>query len=170
MTQIDTSLRPRSQATNAYDLLNDLCNVVRAEPARLYMDTWAVAPWRLENFVKEENMTRIPECGTAACVAGWTVALARPKRFTEELAADVAGHFSTLAQDLLLPPYDFSQPQIGQDPYEMRKDLVRLFESFPPEEFKHGSDEYVDYVVQRIKKFQQKWATTLRAIPIEPES
>lgn len=71
-------LPPRSSATNAYDLLADVCRVIREEPRRYYQGSWAVR--------RREDICRLlldhghadpapPMCGTMACRAGWIVQL-----------------------------------------------------------------------------------------------
>ena len=61
---------PRSKATNAYDLLSEIQDLIRTEPKRYNQNIWL-------RRVKRGEAKR-PACGTVGCVAGWVVALKVP--------------------------------------------------------------------------------------------
>lgn len=65
---------PVSKATNAYDLLADVCRVIREEPARYFQDRFYVADTTAQRHWLD-GRREPPMCGTMACRAGWVVQL-----------------------------------------------------------------------------------------------
>lgn len=56
------------------DLLNRVADQIEAHPENLAMDAWAVADVEVDGMEDYgPALDLIPECGTAACVAGWTL-------------------------------------------------------------------------------------------------
>src|SRR5436189_5507993 len=66
---------PRSDATNAYDLLTDVIQCIEREPRRLHMQHWLLTGEYLEAELDGEDG---PICGTAGCVAGIITLLTVP--------------------------------------------------------------------------------------------
>lgn len=62
-----------SSATNAYDLLEDVKEVIKVDPLRYDQTTW-----RTVDYGEARKKYRdFPACGTVGCVAGWVVTLTR---------------------------------------------------------------------------------------------
>lgn len=58
------------------DLLNRVADQIEAHPENLAMDNWTVTDVTtdLGDYIEtREAVDMVPECGTAACVAGWTL-------------------------------------------------------------------------------------------------
>jgi hypothetical protein len=56
----------RTKAKTAWDLLNEVCRIIEAEPQRYNQGQWV-------RLVEKDNKSgyTYPECGTIGCVAGW---------------------------------------------------------------------------------------------------
>lgn len=65
-TKRKRSAMPVSKATNAYELLAEIRQIILEEPKRYDQNMWL-----LTGAIGE----RAPACGTVGCVAGWAVAL-----------------------------------------------------------------------------------------------
>lgn len=59
-----------------YKLLRRVREQILREPRQFFMDWWTTRDARAVRLKKGEE---IPNCGTAACIAGWAVALSRGK-------------------------------------------------------------------------------------------
>lgn len=71
---------PRSDAENAYELLQDVENVILAEPRRIHMNYWQLkADNPVRAFSSNRQLLRrdFPACGMVGCVGGWTEAIGR---------------------------------------------------------------------------------------------
>ena len=144
---------PRSDATNAYDLLEDVIACIEQEPKRLDMREWLVT-----------DMPRnraYPQCGTIGCVAGWTVALST--------GSDNKSFYSweQSAREILLGP---APEQTGYNAYADRRqelfDLfytVDVFDEGKLEFLNPGSSEYVSAIIAKIRTFMAHHADALRA-------
>ena len=70
---------PRSKATNAYDLLNDVARAITEEPRRINMRWWTFffQGEALNNWANQLHQEDLPACGTVGCIAGWCCFLTR---------------------------------------------------------------------------------------------
>lgn len=154
---------PTSGATNAYQLLGDVCAAVEEEPKRLWMSNWLLrGKDEIESaisgsFNDRPVPTEAPSCGTMGCVAGWVVALHSPhSRLDPE----------EKAEDIVLGKRDFyADPDFGTEEYDRYTDLRNLFlDDFPEDRgIKPGTKAYVRHVVKRIKAFMRKHKVALVA-------
>lgn len=62
--------KPRTKAKTAWELLERVIQHIKEEPQRYYQDWWCYRDTR-----KLASLNLSPPCGTAACRAGWIVAL-----------------------------------------------------------------------------------------------
>lgn len=67
----------KSHAATAYELLADVRRAILEEPKRYNQEVWRI---RGKRHIVNAGFDA-PSCGTMACVAGWTVALAKPAAF-----------------------------------------------------------------------------------------
>jgi hypothetical protein len=66
---------PKSNATNANELLDEIAALAREEPKRIRMGCYLET---LESAPRGRPLTGIdewPKCGTVGCIAGWTLVL-----------------------------------------------------------------------------------------------
>lgn len=88
---------PVSQATNAYELLDEIATLITEEPRRYNQTFWKLNPTK----VREELL---PACQTVCCVAGWVDELKSPQpvrsfNYFEMLpVSDAARHILGLSQ------------------------------------------------------------------------
>lgn len=98
----DLSSIPCSSATNAYDLLEDVKAVIKADPKRYNQEIWvsSINPsvlsatnrdgYSVVDTIEDDDLAsyqeadRMPECGTVACVAGWVWTMKAPQRNAED--------------------------------------------------------------------------------------
>ncbi len=73
---------PKSEADTSYDLLEDIKKAIWEEPKRYNQATYIRTLRATKRIPAHSGYAR---CGTAACVAGWTVLMAKP---TGEKPAD----------------------------------------------------------------------------------
>jgi hypothetical protein len=74
---------PKLKATNAYDLLTQVRELILEEPLRYNQEVW----------LKKKGVDyrhQFPACGTVGCVAGWVVALVRPGGSAYDVDVNVA--------------------------------------------------------------------------------
>ena len=64
---------PISKAKNAYKLLDEVCEVILAEPRRYNQEDWLIKGLPGEKTWGAKR--GLPECGTVGCVAGWVYTL-----------------------------------------------------------------------------------------------
>lgn len=161
---VKQDLLPRlSQATNAYDLLNDVIAAIEAEPKRMDMSTWISKEG--EDYTKTKSYG--PQCGTVACIAGWgTILTVDPNLPLQVWNAQVDLPSITMRQ-ILTPPEWFYQSgvkNLGKEETkianEFRQDVRNLFMYQPSEDY--GTAEYVAVVVAHIRAFQEKHADILK--------
>lgn len=173
-------LLPKSAATNAYEVFNDIIRAIQEEPSRLDQTDWAYVGWRLARRGHRFDHLPVPECNTVGCVAGWWCLLTDPSTALGEaraLGEASRGSFfpDRVERDLncypLLVDSDARNPDVS-----MREDLDMLFspsvtgDMDPDDEYENnlvpGDPEYVPMVIDRIRVFQAKWETRLKATPI----
>ncbi len=66
---------PKTNAKTAYGLLNAIARIALEEPQRLAMGFVCHRGAGLKAKAEERPGTKIPPCGTAGCIAGWTLVL-----------------------------------------------------------------------------------------------
>lgn len=85
---------PKSKATTAYELLDEIKAVIKAEPKR-YNQIDTLTPMR-EDYPNITQAKRdyhtVPTCGTVGCVAGWVIALREPGALFESAVVDRAAN------------------------------------------------------------------------------
>lgn len=81
---------PVSKATNAYELLDEVCEVILEEPKRYYQGWWRVTPNGKEYVPRTPAIEALvfPACDTICCVAGWVCTL--KSRITPDLFSSQA--------------------------------------------------------------------------------
>lgn len=187
-TVIKISKLPRSQATNAYDLLNDVIVAIRAEPLRLDMGSWLTPA-----DMAFSSRDRQPACGTVACVAGWTAILGSPLPTRAEVIEKgiYAWSWSSpsdRARELLVPrtlrnavdDYNYSYDAYNDEPpaktpaYERAMQMLRsledLFYTFPDstdDTLEIGSPAYAETIITAILAFQTEYESELRGYAID---
>jgi hypothetical protein len=154
---------PRSNATNAYDLLSDVAKVMLAEPKRVNMARWIerVTPSRAaregEEWEKDIIPSGAPDCGTVGCIAGWILLLLKrvePGISIAYQATDLLG--GTYATQLCHPPPTPTSNDPEHLPYTRHLFLGSV--SGRP-----GTRAYARRVVKRIHTFQQIHKVALKA-------
>jgi hypothetical protein len=156
---INEALVPRSQAKNAYELLDEIKAVITAEPKRINMDNWLFDP-------KDVPEPSRPACGTVACIAGWTCLLVDGVEKTV-LASGLIGK----------PVFSVSVPARaaellgGAIELEDEDGMLRTLFDAEVEDtdgspLDSGDLEYVPAVIARIEDFQQQHQPRLLATPI----
>lgn len=145
---------PKSNATNAYDLLSDVINVILEESQRLNMGYWLLDDAALTSR-GDFLHTNQPACRTVACVGGWTIVLAKGKEHANLI------EISREALELLSgTPYPFDSDLAG--------DLYKLFQTFPEnypsiDALTPGTPAYAEHIADKIRAIQAKWETELKA-------
>lgn len=148
----------RSDATNAYDLLADVCQAIREEPARYNQETWLEQDEDeiRDILVDAGGKVKPPACGTMACRAGWIATLSGAKGGTEKSAVNILGcnGYYSERQDFEL-------------------DVGALFSAdavidecgllHPPE---IGTPEYAEIGARGVERFMARWESRLRATPV----
>jgi hypothetical protein len=135
------NLIPKSKAANAYDLLSEVARAVTAEPKRLRMGTW------LDTKAKRRLGVEAPACGTIGCIAGWSVMLSGSRTLRREMARGVYfNYYETPASGLLGLDEEQSEELFNTDV-----------------EGRFGTRAHARNAVRRIRAFQQKYATQLKA-------
>lgn len=78
MSEIEERRYPLTTARNAYDLLTEIEDLAREEPARIAMRFVCYSGRTLAKKIKESTViTRASTCNTVGCIAGWTIARTR---------------------------------------------------------------------------------------------
>lgn len=140
------SLLPRSNATNGWDLCEDVCQAILEEPKRVDMNDTL---W----FVDPRN-ANAPACGTVGCFAGWVNVLAgnlEPGWMLHKAKMLLGGGliYSLPTTDFALLDYEFFVFNSGYG-----DGIHRM---------KVGTPEYAEAVVGRIRLFMQRNEAGLRA-------
>jgi hypothetical protein len=158
----DLSILPCSTARNAFDLLEDVKQVIREDPKRYNQEQWVTTTRPREKFGKHEDIThlghrtdglidytleylkeedRLPKCGTIGCVAGWVYtmkATVDEKKSPAVFAGQILGLTLNQREEL------FSPDAAGCSP-----------DDSTPEEHAEGG-------VEHITRFQEKYADQLK--------
>lgn len=189
---INVDLMPASEATNAYDLIEDIKKAWRHEYRRVDMRDW----W---DYATDRPEDKRPECGFVACGAGWTVFLAKPKYFIEhfvlrtkfngvldealEILSGWTPAISELAYDEERYEDSHAWPEEWKQRHRLRVDLSVLFNtadirsdpySSGPNTYEYkylepGTPAYGEAVIAKMEAIQREYADILKNTPIERE-
>lgn len=102
---------------NAYELLGQICRIIKEDPTRYNQEMWAEIRPDLRDDLNEElkrylqmgwnreYARRKPACGTVGCVAGWTALMTLPVKMVPQVdtsahAAKVLGLTNNQAAEL----------------------------------------------------------------------
>jgi hypothetical protein len=164
---------PRTNATNAYDLLTDVITCIENEPRRLSMDHWFVRGRQLVGLLTDADLSPDdgPACDTAGCVAGWIVMLTTPTdrinfsegavqaggamRSASRYASSLLG---TVLTGALFAPNVIDYGTADPDDEDDQDQWPTLH---------YAEAGYNDAVIKRIKDFQHDHREALRAKPIK---
>jgi hypothetical protein len=139
---VSKNAMPKSKATNAYDLLTDVIDLIVEEPLRYNQGNWR------QTEEDDYFSTGFPKCGTVCCVGGW-VDLLKSKTPTENVEVfTVASGVGASARQIL----GLSAPQARE-----------LFTPDCVGESSPQTDEHARLGVLHIRKFQKKHAKQLKA-------
>ena len=158
-----------SDATNAYDLLTDVIEQIVGDPRRFQMDIWGERGNLFTYYNK--NHYNAPRCGTAACVAGWVVFLREPaadRLMNGNQACDILiGEEPLLQFDETADGFTTESKEALDRYRHIRLDLNQMFYSVPHDEnavcIPEGTQAHVDYMVPKIRQFQERYADLLKA-------
>lgn len=155
---------PVSKARNSYELLEEVCAVIKEEPRRYDQDTFG-SGLRLRGYrATKERLEMGPACGTTACYAGWMVILRNgeigggaiwkkaiammPGELRDELyilfGSDLAYHLLT----------DKEQEQLGED-------------GWGPNYPESGTPLYAKLGIRNLRLFMKKHRKVLKAYKLE---
>lgn len=152
---------PKSKATNAYELLDEIQALILEEPKRVWMDDWVIkGKHKIETTLAYSNAeVTAPACNTVGCIAGWMVSLRHPRQFPSE--------YAEAALMLLGTSINYEADD------ELAYNALNLFYGQPPYPFPtapYGTKAYARAVVNNIKRFKRKWKTRLKATPLRRRS
>lgn len=174
MTAVRTKFRKikLSTATNAYDLLNDVCTAILAEPARIDMGAWFRKVFRktfkpLSGRIAEGRRTYVnaPRCGTVGCIAGWM----------RTLTVEGFDPGEMMLTEVSFPAKNMLCGSVNE---RMRAHIEALFHGtkfahhgdasngltpYPFPNHRVGTKAYARDVVANIRDFQYRFSTELRA-------
>jgi hypothetical protein len=174
------SLTQRStDATNAYDLLTDVCDYMLEEPKRVYMGQW-LGTWSDANFnqyvrqshvhdfadAREKFKTIIeptigdgPACGSVGCIGGTIVHLLHRSREYRSVLLSAAEILTGVEREWSIDPYT-------RDLGTMHGAIYHLFMDDIIIDAPIGSVTYAEIVVTRVRTFQAAWLETLKNVPV----
>jgi hypothetical protein len=132
-------------------LFEKVIAAIQADPRRLNMNMWAY------NTARGASTT--PECGTAGCIAGWTVLISKheSKVLAKEqvVVEDLDGNWPGAAQRLLDITDDQEQALFYADwwpsPFREEYELADKNEEASPE----LSAKLADITIRRIRQFME---------------
>lgn len=155
------NLMPIKPVKDGYELLDNACEAILAEPKRLHMGYWlsdiARDDYHLSKTVLAE-MHSYPECDTIGCAAGWVVLLS-PIPAEDKLQLD-EGYDSpvpNIALDQLLPAEAHDARAAFLSFFWDRNGRYRNTDLAP------GTLSYARAVVDGLRELQQQYADDLRA-------
>lgn len=165
-------LVPQSEATNMFDLLNDIKRAINAEPKRLDMSNFRRRGSALLDVLYEWNKHRgqeksgtkraltvreAPSCGLVGCIAGWQVTLKRLITYD-----DNNGVYFVAQQQMGIKLDPFGRP-LPEDK-EFYDEVYNLYHTFPSGT--PGTFRYVRKVIASITAFQKQHKARLLATPV----
>ncbi len=131
---------PKSKATNAYDLLEEVRQLILEEPKRYNQEVF-----RVVEPDEYDAPLGLPQCGTVGCVAGWVITLKAPDTRP--------GLTCAIAQDIL----GLNDDQVGTF-----FDGAALARKFPEHDYVQ-TKAYARAGAAHIRRFQKKYAAQLKA-------
>lgn len=157
-------LVPRSDATNAYDLLIDVARVIREEPLRYDQGSWLTFGKYVASGEQYDN-PRGPECGTVGCRAGWICVLA-----DGIMEARTAAIYDRARKVLGAIGYDKMEKDEDGHPtgeeYSFSTDLEKLFHGGAIADWDVFTPEYAEAGARGVEEFAEKWEERLIKTPI----
>lgn len=126
-----------SSATNAYELLEEVKEVIKVDPLRYDQKIWLAREGYVE-FVSRKARQTAPACGTIGCVAGWVMALT-----TSEYDGDTQGYAAKI---------------LGLD----SEQTVELFHGGAAGDTIPQTPSHVDAGIRHITRFQEKYEKQLK--------
>lgn len=131
---------PKSKATNAYELLSEVCQAITEEPKRMNLMNWSLSPKQVV------QMKAPPACGTVGCIAGWVT-------FLKDRMVRPSSYIRERAETLL-----------GDNSWSTKMSLGNLFSPrFSDVPSKPGTIRHAKQVVARIRKYQEVHEAELKA-------
>lgn len=160
-------LIPVSMATNSYDLLEDLKVEILAEPKRLLQGDWFSKVGERGNQDGYAGQMH-PACGTVACAKGWLLLL---RRNTIVLPLDADGW---------VEPWGDTWRFEEDFPTTVYRTMGNLFYTFPEDRFRAtelglegplepGTQEYAQFIADRISEIQKEYESDLKGHAIRPQ-
>lgn len=156
---------PRTKATNAYDVLDDVCAAIIEEPLRYYQNEWLI---RGANKIRghfrmmlngAKQAEQPPRCATVGCRAGWICVLTDGREGTR------SDRIMCRAKEIL--GLDLTKDEFSEFYFE--KDISDLFEwRSHMDGAKPGTRAYARAGVREIRAFMKKWKTRLQNTPVTP--
>jgi len=153
---------PLSKATNAYDLMKDVCRDILRAPRRIRMGT--------VQSLQGDPHGSLPDnfyagCGAAGCAAGWVAFERGVKTRETDTAERILGkdlHYNTVCSDESLPLLK------GRG---WGHDNSYVFNAGVGDVVAHtyqGTKEHAEAVVERLKRFMQINEVALKARKLKP--
>lgn len=151
------SLLPTSTAKTAYELLGDICEAIKQEPARVdmnyYITRHGTAKTRSVPSERGDWATvPIPACKTTGCIAGWAILLRQPRAWADGCCRKFLYLLSL-------------SPKTGKGvPYNAVEALMYDTE-IKDKNGNHvtpGTRAYANGVIRNIRTFQQKYRKELQ--------
>ncbi len=134
---MSTKSMPTSKAKTAYGLLSEICKLITEEPKRYAQMIWIA---RKSNEHESCGMN-FPPCGTVGCVAGWVATLKGPQQFEGSAVSTIASRVLGLRSD-----------EQNRELFDAKAVNGRI-----------QTTEYAAEGVKHIRRFQQKYASQLKA-------
>lgn len=167
-TRTEWAPMPATSATNAYDLLERVAQIVEEQPLRYHQGEWLVN----RRYMNPENVSSdtTPECGTIGCVAGWIAALTHPNtgllnyEGVGNHAAEVLGLTSEKAYRVLFAGDAIKEQYLEEHPEKSDWFGAELDEVLPSP----GTAEYAKLGANHIRRYMAENKDALRNTPVEP--
>lgn len=170
-------LIPKSAATNAYELLEEIERLIGEEPRRYDQTMWKVNPAHVKHAI-------VPACETICCIAGWVETLKSPTPIAPkdvtygdwlmgkfgnvaEFARQTLGLSTLQAKEL----FDASAAGGRSDKWELVEEDADLdVDGFPERNVEDDGDvtpeslrEHAIRGIAHIRAFREKYADQLKA-------
>ena len=159
---------PRSNATNAYDLMNDVCKDILAVPARMNMDNWVSSRSDMSR-AKQLTFPKVtpPECGTIACFAGWVNLEATGKSGGGSDASNILAPYPSYRVNVWgTKEFDYSNPKINRLRNALDNAYLNMRVRKDRKDLTPGTRAYARVVVKRFRKIMKRFKTQLQATPV----
>lgn len=178
-TVVPAMMTPLSDATNAFELLDDVVVAIEHEPRRVNMGEWITRGFRLEALMRGLRLRKGPACHTAGCIGGHVVMLATGHydmggTYVEEEAAVILGAgqgVPYLSVDGLFCSNVYKAET--EDGYAENEDGKPFAHFLQPSgasgaTIPYGKAGYAQAVINRIRRFQTFYGDQLKAVKVTP--